>query len=136
MSGSDEQNRWLSRVLEQLRAIDGVTCEATSDGRIALEISHEDATRKLSMAGTASDYRALKIQYGRLRKALTALGIEEGQKFVAARRSQRAISPEMLAASAQRRQAFEAWQELWRTIREAEKSLDVEFEIIQMRDYY
>ena len=34
MSGSDEQNRWLGRVLEQLRAIDGVADEELSDGRI------------------------------------------------------------------------------------------------------
>ena len=136
MSGSDEQNRWLGRVLEQLRAIDGVADEELSDGRIVLEFSHDGKTRKLVMAGTARDYRALKIQYGRIRKALTELGIEEGAKFVAARRSGRPVSPEMLAASAQRQQAFEAWQELWRTLREAEKSLDVEFEIIQMRDYY
>jgi len=42
----------------------------------------------------------------------------------------------MLAAKANRQKEFDAWQEVWRRIRKAEKSLDVEFEITQMQDYY
>ena len=137
MSGSAEKNRWLGKVVEQLRAIDGV--------EDAFDITYKDERRKVFVAGpapdsasdTASDYRALKIQYSQIRETLTELRIEEGMTFTAPRRSGgRPISPEMLAARAKQQQAFDAWQELWRRIRQAEKALDVEFEIAQMQDYY
>jgi hypothetical protein len=136
MSISAEQDRWLNRVVEQLRSIEGVAYELLDDGRIALDIPCNGDSRKIFMAGPACDYRALKHQYGQLCEALTELGIDEGAKFVAVRRSRRPMSEEMLAASAKKQQAFDAWQEVWRRIRKAEKSLDVEFEIAQMLDYY
>jgi hypothetical protein len=136
MSISAEQDRWLNRVVEQLRSIEGVAYELLDDGRIALDIPCNGDSRKILMAGPACDYRALKHQYGQLCEALTELGIDEGAQFVAVRRSRRPMSEEMLAASAKKQQAFDAWQEVWRRIRKAEKSLDVEFEIAQMLDYY
>lgn len=145
MSGSAEQNRWLDKVVEQLRAIDGVEDEILKDGRTAFELSYKGDSRKVIVTRTASDsssdpasdYRTLKIQYSQLRDALTELGIEEGVTFKAPRRSGgRAISPEMLAARAKQQQEFDSWQELWRVIRKAEKALDVEYEIAQMQDYY
>ena len=145
MSGSDEQNRWLGKVVEQLRAIDGVEDEILEDGRIAFALSYKGARRELSVAGfagasvnvTASDYRALKSQYARICETLTELGIEEGMTLDAPRRSGgRPVSPEMLAARAKQQQEHDAWQALWRIIRQAEKALDVEFEIAQMQDYY
>jgi len=136
MSGSADQNRWLNKVVEQLRSINGVEDEALDDGRIALEISYNGERRKVFMPGLAGDYRTLKIQYSQVRETLTELGITEGLTFVVARRPGRPVSPEMLAAKANRQKEFDAWQEVWRRIRKAEKSLDVEFEITQMQDYY
>lgn len=136
MSGSAEQNRWLKTVVEQLRSMGGVEYEAQEDGRIALKISYNSESRTVFMSGTASDFRAQKVQYGQIRKTLTELGIKEGQKFVAVKRSRKPMSPEMLAARAKQQKEFDAWQEVWRTIRKAEKALDVEFEISQMLDYY
>ena len=136
MSISAEQTQWLNKVVEQLRSIDGVEYEVLNDGRIALEISYNGESRKVLMAGSASDYRALKIQYSQIRDTLTELGIIEGLKFVAARRSRRPMSQEMLPAREKQQKEFDAWQEVWRRIRKAEKSLDVEFEITQMLDYY
>jgi len=136
MSISAEQDRWLNRVVEQLRSIEGVAYELLDHGRIALEISCNGETGKVFLAGPVCDYRALKLQYAQLREVLTELGIKEGATFVFVRRSRRPMSEEMLAASAKQQQAFGAWQEVWRRIRKAEKSLDVEFEIAQMLDYY
>tara|TARA_R110000787_G_scaffold20785_50_gene61837 strand:- start:1398 stop:1835 length:438 start_codon:yes stop_codon:yes gene_type:complete len=145
MAGNDEQNRWLGRVVEQLRAIDGVEDKSLEDGRIAFTLSYKGARRKLVVADSAgtsvnvsaSDYRALKSQYARICEALTELGVEEGMTLEAPRRSGgRPVSPEMIAARAKQQQEHDSWQELWRVIRKAEKALDVEFEIAQMQDYY
>ena len=136
MSVSTEQNQSLDNIIEKLRSMEGVEHEVLNDGRIALEISYGGECRKVFIAGSADDYRALKLQYSRIRDALTELGIKEGMEFVAARRSRRPLSQEMLAAAAKKKKEFDAWQELWRIIREAEKSLDIEFEFNQMRDYY
>ena len=136
MSGSATQNRWLEDVVGQLRSREGAGYEVLEDGRIALEISYNGESRKVFVAGSASDFRAQKIQYGQIRKTLTELGVEEGLKFVAAKRSRKPMSPEMLAAKVKQQKEFDAWQEVWRTIRKAEKALDVEFEISQMLDYY
>ena len=136
MSSSATQNRWLKKVVEQLRSMEGVEYEVLKDGRIALKISYNGESRKVFMAGSASDFRAQKNQYSQIRKTLTELGIKEGLKFVAVKRSRNRMSPEILAARAKQQKEFDAWQEVWRTIRAAEKSLDVEYEISQMLDYY
>ncbi|MEC7490134.1 MAG: hypothetical protein VYA17_11160 [Pseudomonadota bacterium] len=49
--------------------------------------------------------------------------------------SLRAPTPGMLAARA-KKNGFNAWRGVWRIIRQAEQSLDAEFELIQVRDYY
>jgi len=136
MPGNATQDQWLEKVVAQLRSREGVEYEALEDGRIALTISYNSDSRKLFLAGSASDFRAQKTQYGQLRKTLTDLGINEGLKYMAAKRPRNRISPEILAARAKQQKEFEAWQELWRTLRTAEKSLDVEYEIAQMKDYY
>ena len=136
MSSSETQDPWLMKVVEQLRAREGVEVEVLDDGRTALTLSYNADSRQIFLAGAAGDFRAQKIQYGQMRKALTELGIREGQDFVAAKRSRKPLSPEMLAARAKRQKEFDAWQEVWRTIRAAEQALDVEFEISQMREYY
>jgi len=133
---SAEQNQSLNAIIEQLCSIEGVQREVLHDGRIALEISYNGESRKLVIAGSAGDYPGLKHQYRQIREALDELGMKEGMAFVPPRRSRRPLSPEMLAAASTKKQAFDAWQEMWRKIREAEKSLDIEYEFIQMRSYY
>ena len=88
------------------------------------------------MTVSGTDYRTQKIQYSQLRKTLMELGIKEGQTFVAAKLPSRPMTPQMRAARTKQKAAFDAWQEVWRTLRNAEKALDVAYEIIQMRDYY
>jgi hypothetical protein len=136
MSGSATHDQWFEKIVEQLRSMEGIAYEALKDGRIALEIAYNGERRNVRLAVCPNDYRAQKNQYGQIRETLTELGIIEGAEFVASRRSQKPMSQEMLAARAKQRKAFDAWQEVWRTIRQAEMSLDVEFEISQMLDYY
>lgn len=136
MSGSASQSQWLEKVVEQLCSREGVEHEDLEDGRIALKISCNGESGEALLAGSASDFRAQKNQYTQLRETLTALGIKEGEQFVAAKRSRIPMSPEILAARAKQRKEFDAWQDVWRTIRMAEKALDVEYEIVQMKDYY
>lgn len=133
---SAEQNRSLNAIIEQLCSIEGVAREALDDGRIALEISFNGESRKLVIAGAADDYPGLKHQYRQIRETLDELGIREGMAFAAARNPRRPLSPEMLAAAAAKKKTFEAWQNMCREIREAEKALDIEYEYIQMQSYY
>lgn len=136
MSSDTTQDQWLNTVIDQLCALDGVACEASEDGRIGLTISRDGDSREILLTVTGNDYRAQKIQYGELHRALTELGIEEGQNYVAPPLPRRPMTPQMRAAREQQRAAFDAWQEVWRTLRKAEKALDVDYEITQMRDYY
>ena len=136
MSGSASQDQSVKKVVEQLCALEGVKYEDLEDGRTALTIAYNGDSRKVFVTVAGRDFRAQKVQFGQIRKSLTELGIKEGQEFVAAKRSRKPMSPDMLAARAKRQREFDSWQEVWRTIRAAEKSLDVEFEISQMLDYY
>ena len=136
MSSSETPDRWFRKVVEQLNSLNGVGHDVLKDGRIAVEISYGGDSRKVVLAGPAGDFRARKIEYGQLREILTELGIKEGQKAAAARRSRKPVTPDMLAARAKQQKELDAWNEVWRTIRRAEESLDVEYEITQMIDYY
>lgn len=136
MSRSPTQDQWLETVVDQLRALDGVDCEVLEDGRTALRFSYNGLAGELFLAASVDDYRSRKIQYAALCNAITELGIEEGKTFVPPPPGRRALTPQMIAARERRKKAFEAWQEVWRTIRKAEKALDVEYEIAQMKDYY
>ena len=136
MAGSETQDQWLGKVLEQLRALDGVECEHAEDGTIRLQISRDGDSREITIDPQDSDYRALKIRYSAIRDALTELGIEEGMTFVAPPLPHRPMTPRMRAAREQQKNAFDAWQDVWKTLRKAEKALDVEYEIAQMKDYY
>jgi len=116
--------------------IDGVQHDVLEDGEIAFKILHNGNTREVKMAGSASEIRIQKDQFNQLRDTLTDLGIVEGQTFVAAKRSRIPMTPEMAAARARQQKEFEDWQEVWRIIRKAETSLDREYEISNMQDYY
>ena len=137
MPGSvKKKDKWLDTVIDQLRALDGVVYGDEIDSHIGVSISRKGETKELSVAISDTDYRAQKIQYSHLRALLTELGVEEGQTFVAAKLPRRPMTPQMRAAREKQKIDFDAWQELWRTLRKAEKALDVDYEINQMRDYY
>lgn len=130
------QDQWLNTVIDQLRALDGVACDTEEDGRVGLHISRDSDSREVLLSISGNDYRAHKIQYSQLRQFLTELGIEEGQTFVAPPLPRRPMTPTMRAAREKQKNEFDAWQAVWRTLRKAEKALDVDYEITQMRDYY
>lgn len=137
MSRGETQDQGLNRVVEQLCSMEGVDCETLADGgRLRLEICHNGASREVILDVSGSDYRLQKIQYSHLCTALTELGIEEGRPFVAAKLPRRPMTPHMQAAREKQKKEFDAWQEVWRTIRQAEKALDVAYEIVQMQAYY
>jgi hypothetical protein len=136
MPASATQNQWFAKVVEQMLAIEGVEEEILNDGRVALRILYNGASRKVNVVGGVADYRTQKNQFRQVRKTLTELGVKEGEPFVAQTRARRAVTPEMLAAREKQKQSYEAWQELWQTVRKAENSLDAEWELSQMMDYY
>jgi hypothetical protein len=136
MSNGAAQEHGLNKVVDQMCAMDGVVCEKLADGRIALQFTYNGAIGEVFLVVSDNDYRFQKIQFSRLRDTLTELGVTEGQTFVAPALPKRPMTPPMRAARARKKEEFEAWQGLCRTIRMAEKSLDVEYEIAQMRDYY
>ena len=136
MSKGAAQDQGLNKVVDQMSAMDGIVCEKLADGRIELRFSYEGATRELFLTVSDSDYRFQKIQFSRLRETLAELGVSEGQTFVAPALPKRPMTPPMRAARAKKKEEFETWQGLCRIIRLAEKALDVEYEIAQMRDYY
>ena len=136
MSRSTTQDQWLNTVIDHVHCLESVEYEYEEDSRVRLTISCGGDSREVFLTVSGTDYRTQKIQYSQLRKTLMELGIKEGQTFVAAKLPSRPMTPQMRAARAKQKAAFDAWQEVWRTLRKAEKALDVAYEIIQMRDYY
>ena len=130
------EDQGLTRVLEQLGTIEDVTCDNLFDGQVDLKLSANGQTQALKIVRTTGDYRAQKTQYERLRSALTELGIEEGAIYTPPPPPRRGMTPQIRAAREAQKRSFDAWQEAWRVIRKAEKALDVEYEIAQMKDYY
>ena len=126
----------LPRVLEQLCAIEGVTNEKLSGGRSTLTIRYDDTFRVIEIALASGDYRIQKTQYETLRNTLAELRIEEGAIYTPPQPSRRGNTPQIRAARQKQKMMFDAWQETWRELRRAEKALDVEYEIAQMKDYY
>jgi hypothetical protein len=136
MSTSVTQDQGLDNVLARLRLLNGVDYEDLDDGRIGLKIFYNGQSAEVFIATAANDYRAQKIRYNQLAQALTDLGIEEGQTYLPAKPSGRTMTPQMHAARARQKREFEAWQDVWKSLRRAEKALDVAYEIVQMKDYY
>ena len=136
MTTSVTQDQGLDTVLAQLRLMNGVDYEDPGDGRIGLKIFYNGESAELFIATSADDYRAQKIRYNQLAQTLTELGIKEGQTYLPAKPSGRTMTPQMHAARARQKKEFEAWQDIWKSLRKAEKALDVAYEIVQMKDYY
>lgn len=126
----------LPRVMEQLCSIEGVLCEDSFGDRPVLKLVADGASRELEIVLGSDDYRVQKNQYELLCRTLTELGIPEGATYKPPPPPRRGMTPHIRATRERQKQVFEAWQEAWRTIRNAEKALDVEYEIAQMKDYY
>ena len=136
MSISAAQNRWLEKFVKLLLTLQGVQQESYKNGTITLAITHNGKFDKIILTTLVSDIRDQKNQYSQVRNTLTQLGIEEGKKLVPAKRSRNPMTPEMIAARAAQQKEFDTWQEAWKIIRQAEMSLDREYEISIMKDYY
>ena len=138
MAVSETQIRWNTRLVEQLDALDGVTTSLADNRMTRVEIDYDGRTAEFTLAATQCDYRDLKDQYARVCDELMALGIEEGARYVPPPppASGRPATPQMRAARQKQKQDFEAWQDVWRTLRKAEAALEVDYEIAQMKDYY
>jgi len=136
MSISAAQNRWLEKLVKLLVTLQGVQQESDKNGYITLSITYNGKLDQISLTTLVSDIRDQKNQYSQLRNTLTELGIEEGKKLVPAKRSRNPMTPEMVAARVAQQKEFDAWQEAWKIIRQAEMSLDREYEISIMKDYY
>ena len=136
MSISAAQNRWLEKFVKLLLTLQGVQQESHKNSTITLAITHNGKFDKIILTTLVSDIRDQKNQYSQVRNTLTSLGIEEGKKLVPAKRSRNPMTPEMVAARVAQQKEFDAWQEAWKIIRQAEMSLDREYEISIMKDYY
>ncbi|PPR11924.1 MAG: hypothetical protein CFH41_00801 [Alphaproteobacteria bacterium MarineAlpha11_Bin1] len=136
MSRGQIGDQGLPRVLDQLCAIEGVTNEELSGARSMLTIIYDGTCKVIEVALASGDYRIQKTQYEALRNILTELCIVEGAIYTPPPPSRRGNSPQIRAAREKQKQVFDAWQETWRELRRAEKALDVEYEIAQMKDYY
>ena len=130
------KDQGLPKVVEQLCSIDGVLCEDFSGDRSVLELAAEGGSRELEIVLDSGDYRVQKNQYDLLCRTLIELGIPEGATYTPPPPPRRGMTPQIRAARERQKQVFEAWQEAWRMIRKAEKALDVDYEIAQMKDYY
>ncbi|OUV73094.1 MAG: hypothetical protein CBC83_05685 [Flavobacteriales bacterium TMED123] len=136
MSISAAQNRWLEKFVKLLLNLQGVQQESHKNSTITLAITHNGKFDKIILTTLVSDIRDQKNQYSQVRNTLTSLGIEEGKKLVPAKRSRNPMTPEMISARAAQQKEFDTWQEAWKIIRQAEMSLDREYEISIMKDYY
>ena len=136
MSISAAQNRWLEKLVKLLVTLQGVQQESDKNGYITLSITYNGKLDQINLTTLVSDIRDQKNQYSQLRNTLTELGIDEGKKLVPAKRSRNPMTPEMVAARVAQQKEFDAWQEAWKIIRQAEMSLDREYEISIMKDYY
>ena len=133
---SAEQNRWLEKFVKLLLTLQGVKKESDKNGRITLTIAYNGKSNNFFLTTLVSDIRDQKNQYSQIRNTLTELGIEEGKKLVSAKRSRNPMTPKMVAARAAQQKEFDTWQAAWKIIRQAELSLDREYEISIMKDYY
>ena len=88
------------------------------------------------MGGSSDTYALQKQHFADLRDSLTSLGIKEGASYTPPPLPKRGMTPMIQKSRAEQRQEFQAWQNVWRRIRAAEKNLDLEFELKQMMDYY
>jgi len=98
MTVSAEQNRWFEKLVKQFRSLPGVEEDTDQNAGIILKITYNGKRRKITMSQSVSEIRDQKNQYYQIRKTLTELGILEGQKYVAPKRSRNPMTPQMVAA--------------------------------------
>ena len=133
---TNSQKLCLDRVISAIRACKGVTIDTCNDETVSISLALERGNAKIVLAGPSNTYATQKKQFANLRDILTSLGIEEGASYTPPPLPKRGMTPMIQKSRAQQKQDFEAWQDVWRRIRAAEKNLDLEFELRQMMDYY
>lgn len=132
---ANSQQLHFDRVISAIRARKGVTINSV-DETISILIELDGGSAEILMGGSSDTYASQKQHFADLRDILTSLGIKEGASYTPPPLPKRGMTPMIQKSRAKQRQEFEAWQNVWRRIRAAEKNLDLEFELKQMMDYY
>ena len=136
MTVSNKQNRWFEKIINQLLSLPGVERQNKEDGGVILNLNYNGKYAKITITPSISEIRDQKSQYQEIRNTLTQLGVIEGQNFVPPKRTRNPMTPQMIALRAAQQREFNAWQEVWKIVRHAEISLDREYELSIMKDYY
>ena len=136
MTVSNTQNRWFEKLINQLLSLPGVERQNREDGGVILNLNYNGKYAKITITPSISKIRDQKSQYQEIRNTLTQLGVIEGQNFSAPKRTRNPMTPQMVALRAAQQNEFNAWQQVWKIVRHAEMSLDREYELSIMKDYY
>ncbi len=134
-SNSNSQKLHFDRVISAISAREGVTISPNGEN-ISILIDSDRGRSEILMGGSSDTYALQKQHFADLRDILTSLGIKEGASYTPPPLPKRGMTPIIQKSRAKQKQEFEAWQNVWRRIRAAEKNLDLEFELKQMMDYY
>ena len=136
MTVSNTQNRWFEKLINQLLSLSGVERQNREDGEVILSLNYNGKFAEIIITPSISEIRDQKSQYQEIRNTLTQLGVIEGQNFVPPKRTRNPMTPQMIALRAAQQKEFNAWQQVWKIVRLAEMSLDREYELSIMKDYY
>ena len=134
-SNANSQKLHFERVISAISTRKGVTISSNGE-TISILIDSDRGSSEIFMGGSSDTYALQKQHFADLRDILTSLGIKEGASYTPPPLPKRGMTPIIQKSRAEQRQEFEAWQNVWRRIRAAEKNLDLEFELKQMMDYY
>ena len=132
---ANSQKLHFDRVISSISARKGVTINSNNE-TISILIELDRGSAEIVMGGSSDSYASQKQHFADLRDILTSLGIKEGASYTPPPLPKRGMTPMIQKSRAEQRQEFEAWKNVWRRIRAAEKNLDLEFELKQMMDYY
>ena len=132
---ANSQKLHFDRVISAISVRKGVKISSTGES-ISILIDSDRGSSEILMGGPSDTYALQKQHFADLRDILTSLGIKEGASYTPPPLPKRGMTPIIQKSRAEQRQEFEAWQNVWRRIRAAEKNLDLEFELKQMMDYY
>lgn len=136
MNENTPQDKWFNRIIKMVSKQKAVTVNEVEDGKFLMRFVHKGEYYKLTLNRKKVNYAFQKKQYGDLREMLVSIGIKEGDVYIPPPPKKRGTTPEIQKARSEHRKEFEAWQDILKTIRAAEKDLEVNFELKQMIDYY
>jgi len=130
------QDKWLNRIIKMLRKQKDVNVCELETGEFLIEIFHNGECYKHTFTTQKISYALQKKQYSDLRNTLLSTGIKEGTVYTPPPPIKRGSTPEIQKARFNTRKEFEAWQNIFKNIRTAERELEANFELEQMIDYY